>query len=83
MTDPQGKQVPTKSEPALGGEVLTTADVAALSGHTPETIREYRSQRNRHRGPPFHRNGKTVHYVRSEVLQWIETKLASRRGLLK
>jgi predicted DNA-binding transcriptional regulator AlpA len=83
MTDHQDMHVPPECEPALDVDILTQGQVAALSGHTSETIREYRSQRNRHRGPPFHRNGKTVYYVRSEVLQWIEAKLAGRRGLLK
>lgn len=83
MTDSHDSQASVKNGPALEGEVLTQDQVAALSGHTSETIREYRSRRNRHRGPPFHRDGKTVYYVKADVLQWIEARLSSRRGMLR
>lgn len=83
MTDHNDMHESPRNEPALGPDVLTKEQVAAMTGHTPETIREYRSQRNRHRGPPFHRNGKHVYYLRPEVEAWIEKTLAKRRGLLK
>ncbi len=65
--------VPPGIEPAIGDR-LTTDDVAGLSGLTARTVVEYRSTRNRRRGPPFHYDGREVYYLLPEVLDWIDNR---------
>ena len=50
------------TEPTIGDR-LTTDDVAGLSGLTMRTVVEYRSTRNRRRGPPFHYDSREVYYL--------------------
>jgi predicted DNA-binding transcriptional regulator AlpA len=66
-------------EPAIE-ELLTTEEVAGLAGLTKRTIGEYRTERNRRFGPPFHRDGARVFYRLSEVLRWVDGRPGARLG---
>lgn len=76
---------PSQTEPA-NDSWLTVEDVMGLTGLTKRTLVEYRTARQRHYGPPFHRHtrrpdgsrikgGSCVRYLRSEVLEWMGTRI--------
>lgn len=50
-------------------EILTPEQTAALLQVSPRTVEEWRRTRT---GPPWHRMGRHVRYLRREVLVWFE-----------
>ncbi|MGH1444800.1 MAG: helix-turn-helix transcriptional regulator [Cognatishimia sp.] len=56
------------------GEYLTPTEVSELVGLTVATLRDYRSKRCAHLGPPFHKDGHKVFYHLSEVLMWMDNR---------
>jgi len=52
--------------------LMTEVDVARFMDISVRTLQQWRS---RGRGPPWHKLGpKTVRYIRSELISWIESK---------
>lgn len=64
------------SEPTFPGvgEFLTPPEVSEIVGLTVATLRDYRSKRCAHLGPPFHKDGHKVFYHLSEVLIWMDNR---------
>lgn len=48
---------------------LTASQVSTLTGYSPKTLANLRSQR---RGPRAFKNGRVVRYRESEVKKWLE-----------
>lgn len=46
---------------------LNTVEVAGILNVSPERIRQWRV---RDCGPPYHRNGRSVYYLKREVRHW-------------
>lgn len=62
-----------------GPDLLTPAEVAAMTGHTLNTLAQYRSRRLKGRdalGPDFVKVGREPYYPRAAV----ESYLAGKRG---
>ena len=56
----------------LQGDLLSTADAAALLNITPQTLRRYRCSGE---GPPFvYINSKLKLYSKQEVMSWVQTR---------
>lgn len=68
--------------PALpdGDRRLTADEVAEMSGLSVRTLRDYRSTRGRHYGPPFYKTGKQVSYSLNQVLDWLDSR-SSQQGV--
>lgn len=57
-----------------GDSTLTASDVAQMSGLSVRTLRDYRTNRGRRFGPPFHKVGRRVTYSMREVLDWLDSR---------
>lgn len=78
------KNITTPAVPAVpsfdpGPDLLTPVEVATMTGHTLNTLAQYRSRRLKGRdalGPDFVKIGREAYYPRSSV----EEYLAGKRG---
>ena len=77
MPDKHNAGRPPESEPPFD-ELLTTADVARLTGLSERTVGEYRTARNRRYGPPFVKYGNAPLYRLSEVLEWMDGRAGGK-----
>lgn len=55
------------SSQSVQEELLTTCEAAAL---TKMSVRWFEDQRQNKKGPPFRRRGRTVRYLKSELMAW-------------
>ena len=60
-------------------ELLTPEEVSALTGLSPETLAQWRSQK---RGIDYLKVGRLVRYTRRDVERYLETCKVSVSGLL-
>lgn len=72
MSDPKyaAAAVPTVPSFAPGPDLLTPTEVAAMTGHTLNTLAQYRSRRLKGRdalGPDFVKVGREPYYPRAAV----------------
>jgi len=72
MREPISFPMPETPVLSNGDTRLTAAQVAEVSGHSVRTLADYRSSRGRRFGPPFHKEGRKVFYLQSEVITWLE-----------
>jgi excisionase family DNA binding protein len=72
---PQRDQVPGSPEAAVMPKLLTTDDVAEMTGLSPETLAQWRWLKKE---IPFVRLGKKcVRYRQSDIDAWLEKRLVS------
>ena len=62
------------------GRLLTPKEVSEMVGLSISTLRDYRSARGQHYGPPFLKYGSRVFYRLSDVLSWIDARVTYHGG---
>ncbi len=76
VIDPKGSASAPPETPL--NELMNTAEVAALTGHTVATLSQYRSWRTTGRypdaGPEFTRLGRSVFYTRQSVQAYLDRR---------